>query len=106
MKRFIYAPDVQAFIATEHQILDVSPDIISGSVTRRRDAASEAELVLQNPYRKYLRRMKPMDRIVIYLTRVKPMLVFSGYLDSAPVDQLYPDTVTIRASCTLKRLLN
>lgn len=106
MKRFIYAPDVNAYIATSYGILDVSPDIINGSVTRRRDAASQATLVLQNPYRKYLRKMKAMDRIVIYLTRVKPMLVFSGYLDSVPVDQLYPEPVTIKATCTLKRLLH
>lgn len=105
MRRFVYSPSVTAYIKTDSGIVDVSPDIISGSVTRRVNAVSQAILELQNPYRKYDKRFKPMDRIVIYLTRVKPMLVFSGYLDGATMDQLYPGPVSIRASCTLKRLL-
>jgi hypothetical protein len=105
MKRFVYSPSVNAFIKTDSGIIDVSTDIISGSVTRRVNAASSANLSLQNPNRKYLRRIKPMDRIVIYLTRIKPMLVFSGYIDTATIDQLYPGPVSIKASCTLKRLI-
>ena len=89
----------------EGGIADVSEDIISGSVTRRTNAASNAMLTLQNPRRKYLRKFKPMDRIAIYLTRVKPMLVFTGYLDEVDIEQLYPAPITLTASCTLKRLL-
>lgn len=107
MRRFVYTPDVHAYVATQEAgIIDISEDIVRGSVTRNRDQASSANLILQNPWRKYLRKFKPMDRISIYLTRVKPMLVFTGYLDRAPVDQLYPGTVTIDATCTLKRLLH
>jgi hypothetical protein len=106
MKRFVYAPSVSAFIKTDNGIIDVSADIIDGTVTRRVNAASNASLTLQNPNRKYLRRIKPMDRIVIYLTRIKPMLIFSGYIDSSTIDQLYPGPISIRATCTLKRLLN
>lgn len=106
MRRFIYAPDVQAYIATqEHGIVDVTSDITSGQVNRVLDGASTAELTLNSPNRKYLRIFKPMDRIAIYLTRTKPVLVFSGYLDRAPLDQLYPGPITINASCTIKRLL-
>lgn len=105
MRRFVYTPTVQAYIKTDFGILDVSNDIISGSVTRRVNAASGARLELQNPHRKYIRKIRPMDQIAIYLSRVKPMLVFSGYVDSAPLDQLYPGPVSISASCTLKRLL-
>lgn len=119
MRRFVYAPDVNAYILTDSGLIDVSADIISGSVTRRINAVSSAQLTLQNPQRKYLRKQttqgekvhesgsllfKPMDRIVIYLTRVKPVPVFSGYIDRAPYDQLYPGPVNITASCTLKRL--
>lgn len=108
MRRFAYAPDVNAYIATEeYGFIDVSADIVSGSVTRRVNAVSNADLVLQNPNRKYLRKIKPMDRIVIYLTRIhKPVLVFSGYIDRAPFDQLFPGPVKLTASCTLKRLLH
>jgi murein DD-endopeptidase MepM/ murein hydrolase activator NlpD len=108
MRRFAYTPDVTAYLATEESgFIDISADIISGSVTRRVNAVSNAELVLQNPRRKYLKKIKPMDRIVIYLTRIhKPVLVFSGYIDRAPFDQLYPGPVKITASCTLKRLLH
>jgi len=119
MRRFVYAPDVNAYILTDNGMIDVSADIISGSVTRRINAVSSAQLTLQNPNRKYLRKQtiqgqklqesgdllfKPMDRIVIYLTRVKSIPVFSGYIDRAPYDQLYPGPVNITASCTLKRL--
>lgn len=115
MKRFVYAPQVNAYVMTEEfGLVNLSPDIISGSVTRRLDAVSSATLTLQNkPVRKggkfegkYIRTIKPMDRIAIWLTRIhKPTLVFTGYIDDAPFDQLYPGPVTLTASCTLKRLL-
>ena len=108
MRRFVYTPDVNAYVATQdNEFIDLSPDIISGSVTRRINAMSSADLTLQNPNRKYLKKMKAMDRIVIYLTRIhRPVLVFSGYLDRAPYDQLYPGPVKITASCSLKRLMH
>jgi murein DD-endopeptidase MepM/ murein hydrolase activator NlpD len=107
MRRFVYAPDVNVYIASDDLgFIDLSPDVISGTVTRRVSAVSNASITVQNPYRKYLKKIKPMDRIVIYLTRIhKPVLVFSGYVDRSPWDQLYPGPVTITASCTLKRLL-
>jgi hypothetical protein len=48
----------------------------------------------------------PMDPIIITLTRIKgkPIQVFTGYCDTTPYVQLYPGTVGIDASCTLKRL--
>ena len=108
MRRFTYAPDINVYIATQdHGFIDVSDDVIRGTVTRRVNAMSDASVELQNPNRKYLRKIKPMDRIVIYLTRIhQPVLVFSGYVDRAPFDQLYPAPVTISASCTLKRLMH
>lgn len=107
MRRFVYSPAVSAYISTEFGFIDVSDDIISGEVTRRINALSSAKLVLQNPNRKYLKKIKPMDRIVIYLKRIhQPVLVFSGYIDRSPYDQLYPAPVTLTASCTLKRLLH
>lgn len=107
MRRFAYTPDVNVYIASqEYGFIDASRDLIAGSVTRRINAVSNASVTLQNPHRKYLRKIKPMDRVVIYLRRIhQPVLVFSGYVDRAPYDQLFPGAVTITASCTLKRLL-
>lgn len=106
MKRFVYAPDVQVYISTQdHGIVDVSGDVVNGSVNRVLNAASTATLTLNSPNRKYLRIFRPMDRIAIYLTRIKPVLVFTGYLDRSPLDQLYPGPITLNASCPIKRLL-
>jgi hypothetical protein len=50
---------------------------------------------------------QPMDPITVYLKRLSgfPVRVFTGFLDQAPYLQLYPGVVSLRASCTLKRLL-
>lgn len=49
-----------------------------------------------------------MDPITIWMSRYRnrPVQVFTGYLDQTPYFQLYPGTVTLEASCTLKRLLH
>jgi hypothetical protein len=112
MKRFVYAPKVEAFVKLDDaerkwRTVDLTDDIISGSVTRRLNALSEATITLQNKAGKYTEgiQIRPMDRIVIRLSRVgQPFLVFSGYVDEAPYYQLYPGPVTIRCSDTLKLL--
>ena len=109
MKRFIYSPEVTAYIRSEEagKVFDVSKDIVSGSVTRRLDALSDAQLTLQNKFGLYTRKFKPMDRIAIFMRRVgDPMLVFSGYVDEAPFYQMFPAPVSISASCSLKLLQN
>jgi cell wall-associated NlpC family hydrolase len=109
MRRFIYSPEVIAYIRSEEAgvVFDVTKDIISGSVNRRLDATSDATLVLQNKFGLYTRKFKPMDRIAIFMRRIgDPMLVFSGYLDEAPFYQMFPAPVTIQASCTIKLLQN
>lgn len=106
MKRFVYSPDVEAYVQTKKGILDLTHDIIEGSMTLRLNGVSSFSLTVQNPHRKYLdTSLSSMDPIIIYLSRVKRMLAFSGYVDVAPIDQLYPEPVTITGSCTLKRLL-
>lgn len=109
MKRFVYAPKIEAFIKAEgrNRLIDISDDIISGSVTRRLNAMSTATLTLQNKMGKYTRQFEPMDRIIIRLSRVgPPTLVFSGYLDESKYYQMYPGPITLTASCTLKLLQN
>lgn len=103
-QRLVYAPEVIVYIKTDKEILNVTEDVISGSVTRRTDAPSSASIKLQNRNKFYNGRLKPMDRIIIYLKKTKPILVFSGYLDSAPYLQPIPGPITINASCTLKLL--
>jgi hypothetical protein len=113
MRRFIYAPDVQIYIGTTYNgVIDVSQDVISGSVHRVLDGVSTATMQLQNPKFKYTRDkhgrpvFRAMDRIVISLQRIyQPMQIFSGYLDEVPYEQFVPGPVTLNASCTLKRLL-
>jgi hypothetical protein len=107
VRRFIYAPEVQAYIFSDEagKTIDVSKDIISGSVERRLDAVSNATLVLQNKFGLYTRKFKPMDRIAIFMRRIgDPMLVFTGYVDEAPFYQMFPAPVTIQCSCPLKLL--
>ena len=115
MQRVVYAPEVFAYVYTSQgNYIDLTPDIISGTISRKVNQTSTATLLLQNtadpynpsnPNRVYMGgQIIPMDRIVIYLKRDKPVLVFSGYIDLAPYWQPYPRPVQIEASCTLKRL--
>jgi len=112
MRRFVYTPRVEALIKLKTgKIIDVSDEIISGSVSLRLNAMSEAELTLQNKHGRFVRTgtsgsmISPMDQIVIRMSRVgQPFNVFAGYIDEAPHYQLYSGPVSIRASCILKLL--
>lgn len=129
MKRLIYSPEVQVYIWPSTMIdgkqakpIDISNDIIEGSISRKSNDISTARFVVQNRRlspnaadkeyenenvsspRLMLNRIRPMDRIVVYLKKTKPILVFSGYLDLVPMIQFVPEPVVIEASCTLKRL--
>jgi cell wall-associated NlpC family hydrolase len=107
MPSFIYSPTVEAHIATASgKIFDVSADITTGVVRRVVNGVSFAQLTLANAGRKYDGVFDTMDRVVIYLTRVKRLLAFSGYLDSVPAFSAFPGSVQLTASCTLKRLQN
>jgi len=112
MQRFVYTPRVEAYIKLNTgKIIDVSDEIISGSISLRLNAMSEAELTLQNKHGRFVRTgvsgsmISPMDQIVIKMSRVgQPENVFAGYIDESPHYQLYSGPVTIRASCILKLL--
>lgn len=112
MQRFVYTPRLEAYIKLKTgDIIDVSNEIISGSVSLRLNAMSTAELTLQNKHGRFVRRdnsgsmISPMDQIVIKMSRVgQPENVFAGYIDAAPHYQLYSGPVSISASCILKLL--
>ena len=127
MKRLSYNPKVKAYINITspnnpdfRKTIDISDDIIDGSVQLRLDGLSTATFKLQNKNGKYLggyvstnneaKRgyiFTPMDKIIIAAGRITdPFQIFTGYLDEVPAFQLYPDAVTIKASSTIKRLYN
>lgn len=110
-QRIVYSPEVQVYIlpGDSNTPIDISDDIISGSITRRTEALSTASFVVQSRRKQDNSLvlgsvLRPMDRIVVYLKKTKPILIFSGYLDLVPIFQAVPEPFTIEASCTLKRL--
>jgi hypothetical protein len=114
--RIIYSPEVKVYILpgatskySNAQPIDISEDIIEGSISRVTEGVSKASFLVQSRKLKDNSNLlgsiiRPMDRIVVYLKKVKPILVFSGYLDLVPLFQAVPEPFTIEASCTLKRL--
>ena len=103
-KTFVYSPEVTCII----EGVDVSADVVSGSVRRVVDGASTLSLVLSNKGFRYTahHQFRRMDRVVVWMKRVnEPIKVFTGYLNVVPGIQLYPSTVRLEASCTIKRLL-
>ena len=110
--RIVYSPEVQVYIlpgGKDSEPIDISNDIIEGTITRRTEAVSTASFLVQSRKDKdnnttLSQLLRPMDRIVIYLKKTKPILIFSGYLDLVPVFQAMPEPFIIEASCTLKRL--
>ena len=109
MSTLIYSPKVTIRIHSTKtgKTVDVSDDVQSGSVTRTLGPSiSTADFTLLNRGHKYEGMFTPMDRVVIYMRRVKSMLVFSGYLDDVPLWSALPNSLSFRASCTLKILQN
>jgi hypothetical protein len=122
MKRLVYTPKIDAYIRADSGVYDISDYITHFNVARKINQVSTAELTLRNPDKKWTEHhymdsvtkqkivgpiFHPMDPITIILTRLqgRPVQVFTGYCDSTPYLQLFPGTVTLTASCTLKKLL-
>jgi hypothetical protein len=110
MRRLVYSPKAYVYIQTDEEVFNISDLVVSGSVHRKVDQVSTAEVTFQNPDRRFTQpgnpTFRPMDKITIFLQRLPgfPVQSFTGYLDSTPYYQMYPGTCTIQASCTLKRL--
>lgn len=100
-KTLVYSPECSIYIENT----DVSADLVRGSVNRITGGASSLEFTLSNKGLRYNNRFKRMDRVAVFMKRLNRLQVFAGYLDLVPGLQLYPSTVTFRASCTIKRLL-
>lgn len=118
MRRLVYSPKAFVYVKDqEGRIHDLTNYVTAGSITRRIDQVSSANVTLRNPNKIFTAHVgqngiarplfTPMDPITIFLQRARdrPVRVFTGFLDQTPYLQLYPGTVQIKASCTLKRLL-
>ena len=106
MGTLLYAPAVKILIATKRNgILDVSDDLINGSMNMAEDQMSSLNFTLNNARRKYDGVFTPNDRVVVRMKRVAWVQVFSGYLNSVPFKSVFPRQVPLTASCTLKRLM-
>lgn len=102
---FVYAPDIAVFIQTqENGIIDLSPHIVEFDVNRVINDVSTFNCVFDNKYAIYDRRIRRMDRIVVFLKRISWMQVFSGYIVEAPWQTVVPGNASLKAECTLKRL--
>lgn len=122
MKRLVYSPKIEAWVNTDYGVIALEPYITAGNVNRKLDQVSTAELTLRNPNKVWTNHhykdsitgenlvgpiFHPMDPITIKLTRLQghPIQVFTGFLDESPYLQMFPGTVTLKASCTLKKFL-
>lgn len=105
MPTFIYAPGVRVYIETERNgVLDVSEDLVEGTMVRRSDGVSTFDFSLMNQRRKYDLVFSPNDRIVVMMKRITWLRVFTGYLNTVPLRTAWPREVPLSASCSLKRL--
>lgn len=106
MKTLVYSPDVQIVIYHGGEVIDISKDIVRGQITRKENSASYLSVEIANPGLRYNKRFSRMDRVAVFLTRTQKLQVFSGFLDTVPYIQLYPGTVSLRATCTIKKLMH
>ena len=107
MANFLYNPGVRVYIDTgsdRHGLVDVTEDLQSGTMVRRSDGVSTFDFQINNPQRVYDNVFMPNDRIVVTMKRLKWIRTFTGLLNSVPLFSAWPQPVTIRASCSLKRL--
>lgn len=122
MRRLVYSPKVNVYIKADTGIYDLSPYITNCTVDRKVNQVSNANVTFRNPdfiwtKNKYTDPITkedvvgpvfhPMDPIIISMTRLRdrPIQVFTGFCDSTPYLTLFPGTVQLTSSCTLKRLL-
>jgi len=107
MATLVYSPGVRIHIATaSYGVLDVTDDLVRGSVSMTENDMGSLQITLGNHRRKYDGVFTPNDRISVQMKRIAWVQVFSGYLNEVPKFSIYPRAVSLAASCTLKRLQN
>lgn len=105
MGTLVYSPDIRVRIQTAAGIVDVSKDLTAGSLTLNANSPHQANLTISNFKRKYDGVFTPNDKVVIHLKRIRWVQVFSGYLDQVPYESVWTRSIKLRATCTLKRVL-
>jgi hypothetical protein len=101
----LYSPGVTVHIQTAgHGIIDVTDDLESGTLTLAENQPSTFTFTLLNHARKYDGIFTPNDTISVRMKRIRWLPVFSGYLDQVPYFSVYPRSVQLKATDTLKRL--
>lgn len=107
MTTLIYSPGIVMAVDTARDgQVDLTEDIISGSLTLRENGSHNFSVQFNNTYRKYDGIFTPNDRVVIQLKRLKWLQVFAGYLDDVPLYSTYPRVVELSGQCTLKVFKN
>lgn len=108
MKTLSYRPRIEAYVAVDGNgsvsYYDLTEDIVSGSVTRNQDAVSTFSLTLSNKNGKYNGLFTPMDRVIIYLSKVQRHQVLAGYITSTSAWTLYPQDFKMSGKCSMYRL--
>ena len=113
-QQIYYNPQIKVLIDTNNNgIVDVSEDIVSFQLDRIINGLSTFTCILQNKKRKYTMSgnniapvIETMNRIVVSMSRVQMIQVFSGYVTQAPIITILPNAIEIVAKCTLKRIQN
>lgn len=101
----VYSPDIAVFVQTqENGLIDLSKHIVSFTLNRTVNDVSTFSCTFDNKYAVFDRRVRRMDRIVVFLKRISWMQVFSGYIVEAPWQTVVPGDASLVAECTLKRL--
>lgn len=107
MGSLVYSPGVRVRIATANNgVLDVTDDLVRGSVSMVENDLGSLQITLGNHRRKYDGAFTPNDRVSVQMKRISWVQVFAGYLNEVPKYSFYPRNVSLTASCTLKRLQN
>ena len=105
MATFVYSPAIRVHIESQDRgIIDVSGDLTNWTLTRRSNAVSSFNFVLQNAQRKYDGVFRPSDRISVELKRITWVRVFTGTLNNSPIFSAWPRALPMSASCSLKKL--
>lgn len=110
MATFVYSPTITAHVEVtnkknQQEIIDISNDLIAGKVNLRTNGVHLFQFQLQNAQRKYDGLIRPMDRIVISMSRIgSPLRTMSGYMNNGPIFSVWPRVLNMTASCTLKKL--
>lgn len=105
MATLLYNPGVRIGLDTRSNgLIDVTEDIESGTLTLNENTFHSLNFTLSSRGGKYVNILTPNDRVVVQMKRATWLQVFTGYLNSVPYFSTFNQSVTITASCTMKRL--